>query len=238
MKERYVHLTPRLIAALSMLKGAAVVADIGCDHGRLTAALLQQNICARVIATDISEPSLQKTKDLLGHVSLLDRVSFRAGDGLDPLSENECDAIAILGMGGTLMTRILSRCKMPLNGASCIVLQPMRAQTEIREYLYRNQYRITDDRIIREHDRLYQIFRAESDTSLQPWPDGFPKDFFEVGYLSFLHQDPELNALCESQICILNKQLKNACGSIGEEKLRLRIEAYEQIISHISRKQV
>ena len=94
MKERYVHLTPRLIAALSMLKGAAVVADIGCDHGRLTAALLQQNICARVIATDISEPSLQKAKDLLGHVSLSDRVSFRAGDGLDPLSENECDGIA------------------------------------------------------------------------------------------------------------------------------------------------
>ena len=230
MNRRYVHLTPRLSAALEMLCGSETVADIGCDHGRLTAALLQQGICNRVIASDISMPSLQKAEQLLRHIGLSDRVSFRCGDGLDVLKPNECDAVAILGMGGTLMCSILDACEVPLAGAKRIVLQPMRAQADIREYLYRHRFRITDDRVISERDRCYQIFLAQPDTDLQPWPQGFPADFFEVGYQAFAQHDSNLALLCEKQLAQLKKQMKTAQGTDGEEKLSARIAAYEQIL--------
>lgn len=73
---RYVHLTPRIEAALALIGKADTVADIGCDHGRLTAALLQRGVCSRVVASDVSARSLQKAKDLIGHIGLNDRVSF------------------------------------------------------------------------------------------------------------------------------------------------------------------
>ena len=144
MSRRFVHITPRLAAAADMLKGYETVADVGCDHGRLTAALLQQNGCRKVIASDISDSSLEKARRLIAHIGLADRVSFCVGDGCSVLEPGECDAIAMLGMGGTLMCRILEACSVPLAGAKALVLQPMRAQDEIREYLYRKGYRTTD----------------------------------------------------------------------------------------------
>lgn len=234
MSERYVHLTPRLRAALSMLSGSHTVADIGCDHGRLSAALLQQNICESVIATDISEPSLSKAKQLLTYIGVSDRVSFRAGDGLDVLNPYECDAIAVLGMGGTLMTRMLDRCDIPINGAGCIVLQPMRAQADIRSYLYNNCYWIVDDRIVPERGRLYQIFRAEPNVTKQPIPEGFPHDFFDIGYRSFAQRDPYLAALCKFQHAQHQKQLKTAAGTEGESKLAFRIDALNRILNQLT----
>ena len=56
----YVHLRPRLSRALDMLRGSQTVADIGSDHGRLAVALLQPGAAERVIACDISAPSLEK----------------------------------------------------------------------------------------------------------------------------------------------------------------------------------
>ena len=126
MNDRYVHLTPRLRCALSMLNGSGIVADIGCDHGRLTAALLQQHACEQVIAADISEPSLEKAKQLLFHIGLNDRVSFRLGNGLDVLDRSEnVDAIALLGMGGTLMV------ELPLSFCSRCVRKAIYANTFI-----------------------------------------------------------------------------------------------------------
>ena len=86
MNTRSVQITPRLHAALDMLRGYNTAADIGCDHGRLTAALLQKQICRFVIASDISAPSLEKTRQLISRIGLSDRVSFRVGDGCNVLT--------------------------------------------------------------------------------------------------------------------------------------------------------
>lgn len=230
MNGRFVHLTPRLSAALSMLAGAASVADIGCDHGRLGAALLQQGVCARVVMSDISAPSLEKAQRLLNHIGVCDRASFRLGDGLAVLEPYECDAIAMLGMGGTLMTQILDRCTVPQNGAKRLVLQPMRAQADIRAYLHRNNLWITDDRIVSEHGRYYQIFCAYPNTEKQPLPEGFPEGYYDVGFQSFAQRDPNLKALCEFRLAQHRKRLPSACGTEGEQKLRFRIRALEQIL--------
>ncbi len=235
MNLRYVHLSPRLEAALDLLKGSSVVADIGCDHGRLTAALLQQKICTQVIASDISEESLQKARNLIGYIGLSEFVSFRAGNGLTVFHAGECDAIAILGMGGTLMARILDAAKTPLNGANSIVLQPMRAQSDIRSYLHQNGYRITDDRIVREGARLYQILCAVPDQVLQALPDGWPEAFYDVGFVSFQKKESLLPELVDSQLKQHIARMKTAGGTQGEAALRKKIEALLQIRSMLGR---
>ena len=230
MRQRFVHITPRLSAALSMANGYDTVADVGCDHGRLTAALLQQGICRRIIASDISEPSLEKAKQLIRTIGLSDRVSFRLGDGLSVLDPYECDAIFLLGMGGTLMTRILDACSVPLAGAKAVILQPMRAQDDIRSYLHRNRFRVTDDRVVLDHGRYYQICKAVPGTGVEPIPDGFPSGFYDVGYHAFAMRDALLPELCREQLQFHAQMLNTAKGTSGEEVLIRKIDALRQII--------
>ena len=234
MNARRVGLTPRLLAALDMLSGSETVADVGSDHGKLAAALLQRGICRHVIATDISASSLEKAKILIGHIGLDSQTEFRTGNGLEVLKVGECDAIALLGMGGTLMCGILHAAETPLKGASFAVFQPMRAQSDIRSYLYRNGYHITDDRVIPEHGRYYQIFRAEHHDCPQKWPDGFPNGFFDVGYMSFQQKDEHLIALCSQQLRQHQKRMLTAVGTQGERKLAEKIAALEQILNALS----
>ena len=235
MRERRVNLTPRLLTALDMLRGSKVVADIGSDHGKLCAALLQRDICRHVISTDISASSLEKAMNLLRHIGLEKKVEFRVGDGLSVIDYGECDAIALLGMGGTLMRGILEESDAPLKGAQFAVFQPMRAQRDIRSYLYEHCYHITDDRIVSEQGRYYQIFKAEPRTTLQEWPDNFPKDFFDIGFVSFIDRDANLLSLCYQQLAQHKKRMQTAFGTEGETKLSARIKALEQIIRRLQR---
>ena len=233
MIDRFVHLSPRLDAVLHMLEGADTVADVGCDHGRLTAALLQQGICRHVIASDISKPSLEKARYLISYIKKDDLVSFRLGDGLNVLKPYECDAIAILGMGGTLMCKILEKCDVPLMGARSIVLQPMRAQDDIRSYLYKHKYRIIEDKIVLDHGRYYQIIKAEPGITSDTIPNEFPMEFFDVGYKTFSDRDPLLVNLCEQQLHSHCKMLPSAKGTEGERTLSRKIRALETILSNI-----
>lgn len=233
MRDRFVHITPRLQAAMEMLAGSDMIADIGCDHGRLTAALLQNQICKKVIASDISEPSLAKARRLIDHIGFSDQVSFRVGDGCSVLDPGECDAIAMLGMGGTLMFRILEACSVPCMGAKALVLQPMRAQDDIRRYLYHNHFQIVCDRVVSDHGRMYQVFKAVPGSSPEPLPNGFPTDFFDVGYRAFADRDALLPALCRQQLDCHQKMLTGAIGSLGEAVIRCKIDALEQILDQI-----
>ncbi len=230
MKDRRVNITPRLEAALEMLDGYEVVADIGCDHGRLTAALLQRKVCKKVIASDISEPSLEKAKQLIRHIGLYEHVSFRAGDGFHVLRPGECDALVLLGMGGTLMCRILEECAVPLMGAQALVLQPMRAQNDIREYLYRNRFHIVSDRVVSDHGRYYQVIKAIPDKTYDRIPESFPEGFFDVGYRAFADRDELLPALCREQLKCHEKMLLSAVGTEGETVLRSKVKALQQIL--------
>ena len=61
-----IHLDSRLQAALLLTQPCGVCADIGADHGRLSAALLQSGRAKQVLVADVSAPSLNKAKILLG----------------------------------------------------------------------------------------------------------------------------------------------------------------------------
>ena len=235
MTMRYVYLTPRLSAALEMLKGYDTVADIGCDHGRLAAALLQSGACAKVIASDISKASLEKAKCLLDKIGLADRVSFRQGDGLTVLKDHECDAIAMLGMGGTLMCRILDAGSISLSGVKAIIFQPMRAQDDIRRYLYEHCYQIVEDHIILDQKRYYQIFKAIPGSEPEKLPSSFPEGFYDVGYRSFADRELLLPALCIQQLSFHYETLKSAHGSKGEKRLQEKIDALQSILKQIEK---
>ena len=143
-----IRLRPRLQAAANMINGSHLAADIGCDHGRLSVALLQQGRADRVIASDISAPSLQKATELAARCGLGSRLTTVLSDGMAHLGPDEADAIAICGMGGELIARILEANLPAAKNARCITMQPMRGIEELRQFLRKNEFRIIDERLV------------------------------------------------------------------------------------------
>ena len=203
-----IHPRERLECAIELLSGARVVADIGCDHGRLSCALIQRNIAEKCIAIDISEPSLKKAERLLQKVGAQERIETRLGDGLAPLSVGEADAIAILGMGGTLIAQILDVFPALLGAKKCVV-QPMRGAEDIRRWVYERNYPVLQDRVVLDAGRYYQIFSiGEPMERAQELPQNWPKDFFLVGYTAFQNREPLMKPLLEQMLATTRRKLR------------------------------
>ncbi len=228
-----IKLDERLRYAVEMLQGANVVADIGCDHGKLSAALLLEGGCRRVIAGDISPDCLEKTRQIIDRYGLEDRAEVRLGSGLAILSSGECDAAAILGMGGELIAEILEASPDVAESMERLVLQPMSGIEELRQWLHENSYHVSDDRLISAKNRCYQMLCVHKGVQPDPWPMGFPSDCYLVGYRSFLNRDERLGPYCEEQLNKRREQLKRAAGTAGERKLSLEAMQLKQIIKEI-----
>jgi len=227
MDNRRIRPGTRLDCAIELLGSARVVADVGCDHGRLGCALMQRGSAQKCIAIDISSPSLEKTTRLTRKIGVQDRVETRLGDGLTPLAPGEADAIAILGMGGTQMTRILDGMP-PLNGARVCVFQPMRAAEDIRRWLYERSYPILEDRVVFEAGRYYQVFSAgQPQKRKQPLPDGWPEDLFFLGYTAFERREPQMKPLVERMIETARRKQKTQRAEALDHQLAQLLQIRE-----------
>ena len=115
-----IMLDARLSLSYDLYDPCDLAADIGTDHARLPAALLQRGRCRHMILTDLSESALRNARDEMIRLRLSDRVSLRLGDGLVPLDE-PCGVISVTGMGGRTIRDILLSGREKLRGASLIL---------------------------------------------------------------------------------------------------------------------
>ena len=135
-----VHLDARLALAYDLYESCELAADIGTDHARLPAALLQRGRCQHMILTDLSGSALQNARNGMIRFRLADRVSLRQGNGLMPLKE-KCGMISVTGMGGRTVRDILLEGRSRLLGASLL----LSAHTDlplIREAVQRIGYHL------------------------------------------------------------------------------------------------
>ena len=114
------NLDPRLSLAFDLYDRCGLAADIGTDHAHLPAALLQRGRCQHMILTDISESALENARTEIARHHLTDRVVFRLGDGLTPVTER-CGMISVMGMGGRTIRDILLSGHDHLQGASLLL---------------------------------------------------------------------------------------------------------------------
>jgi len=226
-----IHPRERLDCAIELLSGAHVVADVGCDHGRLSCALIQRNIVQRCIAIDISAPSLKKAERLIQQIGAQEQIETRLGDGLSALKPEEADAIAILGMGGTLIAQIMD-VMPPLMGAKRCVMQPMRGAEDIRSWLYERNYPVLEDRVVLDAGRYYQVFSVGEPTlTRQALPDGWPEDCFLLGYRAFQAREPMMKPLVEQLLATTNRKLRTQrANALLQQRAQLEqiLEQWEQ----------
>ena len=200
-----IALDPRLSMIADLVGRCACCADIGCDHGRLGAFLLQSGQCRRVQLTDISEPSLDKARRLIHGLGLTDRVRFSVGDGLAAL-EGTPDTVVIAGMGGATIADILSEGGDRLGGAR-LVLQPNVAAPRLRQALCRLGYAVTDERVARDGRRCYVVLRAE------PGKADYSLEQLIVGPVLLERMPEELAPYAAFRLRVAQKALAGASAS-------------------------
>ena len=145
-------LTKRLNKLVSVLPSCDVLADVGCDHGYVGIEALTRGIAKKVIFVDVSAPSLDKARQNCPD-EYLSFAKFVCRDGLGDI---EADCAIIAGMGGLETLSILDGAK---NLPDKLVLQPMRNQRDVRQYLSQRYEIITDEKF---HDyKFYDVIVAK-----------------------------------------------------------------------------
>ena len=154
-------ISKRLNAIVKTCPSLPVWADIGCDHGLLSAALITNNKARNVIASDISEPSLYKAKDLALRLALTDKIDLRIGNGLSVLKENEAQGAVLAGMGSPLMIEILKFGIEQNKAPGTLVLSPNNYPERLRGFAVENGYDIIKEKYVLENERVYPIMLLE-----------------------------------------------------------------------------
>ncbi|MCX7970562.1 MAG: class I SAM-dependent methyltransferase [Negativicutes bacterium] len=183
------ELSKRLRAIAGLVPGSCrVMADIGADHGRLALAICRRLPAVRVIASEFQPGPLSALRAAVRAAGADGRVMVCAGDGLQAIPGwLECDTVVIAGMGGKLIAGVLQRGREKLAGVRRLVLQPMTAGRLVRKWLLSNGWAITDELLVNETGRLYEVLAAEPGNMVVDDPD-----LYEIGPLIWARRVPGL----------------------------------------------
>jgi len=159
-------LPKRLKAVAAKVPPGKTVADIGTDHAMLPIYLVQSGISPRVIATDINKGPFQKAKAVVRLQGLEDHIDIRLGNGLSVFQPGEAEVVVISGLGGFTIVDIFEQSPDILPKVETLVLSPATHEGEVRKWLTRNNWIITDEDLVKDQDRIYQIIVAEQNKAL------------------------------------------------------------------------
>lgn len=147
-----IRLKERLSRVYDEVPEGSVVADIGADHGKLSASLISTKRASKVIAVDISKDSLQKTVELA--IKLGVEIDARVGDGLSVINEEDgVNVVVIAGMGGYEILKILEKAPLTFDR---YILVPHQNAKELRRALA-SKFFIEKDYVVKENGKFYSL---------------------------------------------------------------------------------
>ncbi|MDU1833100.1 MAG: class I SAM-dependent methyltransferase, partial [Finegoldia magna] len=139
----------------------SIVADIGTDHGIVPYELVKSQKAKKVIASDISEKSLDKLREKLDYLENPEKIVLSVSDGLENLNEYQVDTIIISGMGGNLIADIINKNINIAKSSNCIILGANNSLSLLRKFLHENSFEIIQEVDLFENDKYYQIIKAK-----------------------------------------------------------------------------
>ena len=155
-------LDARLSAAAELVRPGEPVADIGCDHGKLTAVLAASGKYPKVIGADLRPGPLAKAEQTLEHAGCKDRAELRLGDGLSVLTENEVGSIVLAGVSAQTTWEILEKAPWVFTvGGPRIIMIPATRHDALRRWLWEHGFSFAADRPVQAAGRWYAVMAAE-----------------------------------------------------------------------------
>ena len=155
-------LDARLSAAAELVRHGEPVADIGCDHGKLTAVLAASGRYPKVIGADLRPGPLAKAEQTLEYAGCKDRAELRLGDGLSVLSPGEVSTIVLAGVSAQTTWEIIEKAPwVSAPGGPRLVMVPATRHSDLRRWLWEHGFALTADRPVQAAGRWYAVMAAE-----------------------------------------------------------------------------
>lgn len=153
--EKSVTLSKRLKCLTDMVSQGNRVVDVGCDHGFLSVYLVQEGISPSVLAMDVRPGPLSRAKEHIAQYGLDQYIETRISDGLEALNVGEAETMVCAGMGGKLMTKILTDSEEKAKQLKELILQPQSELPIFRRFLREVGYEIVEENILCEEGKYY-----------------------------------------------------------------------------------
>ncbi len=148
-------LDPRLRAVVDNISGV-VLADVGCDHGKIGLTALKEGRVSKTIESDVSQPSLDKAIKLAKEEGLTS-VEFIRCDGFEGYRDDQVDVAVVAGMGGREIVKILDS---QVRGIAKFVLLAHSDVDYLRRYLAAGGYVRERDYVVESGKKFYNLIVA------------------------------------------------------------------------------
>lgn len=166
-----IKLNERLMTAVQFVREGSRLADVGTDHGYLPIFLILEGRIPFAIAADINRGPLDKADENIHKYALDGKIKTVLCDGLRRIDKDEVDDVAIFGMGGELIVKIIDEAPWLKDAAKRLILQPMTHPEKLRKYLADNGYRIIGEALSFDRGKIYQTICAEYDGIIRKFDD-------------------------------------------------------------------
>ena len=133
-----------------LVEANSVCLDVGCDHALLDIYLVKRNKNIKAIASDIAEGPLEQAKRNIKRERLDGEIEVRLGSGFNTYSD-DIDTIIISGMGGRNIIGICKENPKVLKKVKTIILSPNNYQEDVKRYLCKNGFYISNEEFVRDH---------------------------------------------------------------------------------------
>ena len=217
-----IKLTPRLQCVADCIKKCQLLADIGTDHAYIPIYAVKKGIATNAIASDVVKGPLQIATDNIKSHGLENQISPRLADGLK--SAEGADVIVIAGMGGKLICTILENSMEIAKNADYLVIQPMTCSYELRKFLHENGFSITEEKLAREEDKIYNIMVVKKGE--EKFEDEF---YYHIGKKLFENRSPLLSEYIRMRADVIQKQI-NGLKISSSPELHLKAADLEEIL--------
>lgn len=212
----------RLDALVDFVDEKKIVADIGSDHGITAIKIFEEKNPREVIATDISENSLEKLREKLRNNPDL-KIKTRVTDGIRDLEDLGLENIVISGMGGYLIGEILEEGKKVGQACEKLILQANNSLAHLRKYLLANNYRIEDEVMVLEEGKYYTIIVSRPGKNQEAYDDLA----YRYGKILIEKKDPVFKSYLDFRLDELEAIYKNI-ENIETESALARRRAIEE----------
>ncbi|RSL34496.1 tRNA (adenine-N(1))-methyltransferase [Salibacterium salarium] len=229
------------IIAQEVPLGSKII-DIGTDHGYLPIHLVKENKIQEAIATDVNQGPLQSAAAKINQEQLHHKIETRYGNGLNVTKvKDNIDTVVIAGMGGPLITSILDEGQDPLQTVKKLILQPNVRAKEIRIWLCEHGWFLTNEHILEEDNKFYEILVAEPGNGAQPYSSDQEKREKELLFGPYLSQKQNLafkkkweREKIQWQNILANLEKAEMSETVSEKRAALseKIRRVEEVIHH------
>ena len=153
-------LSRRLRTAAMYVREHSVAADVGCDHGKLSAFLLESGRADYVYATDIREQPLEKAAALLSSGDFEGRYECILTDGLQGLPGDRITDVIIAGLGDDVTESIIISAGWLRDPGKQLILVPSSRHEKIRAFLAKEGFCISRETAVYEKKHCYTVISA------------------------------------------------------------------------------